>query len=154
MGLATMNAFVHVVMYAYYLASALKFTPPLSWKRQITRLQICQFTCGVVGGSYYWLMYVREPRLAPFGTWPPLTYTEGCAGGEPMTVLVGFVTNAALLTLFAGFYRRAYRAKPKGGAKGSAKPKADREPAPPRAARSRSPGPSRAGRGRGGKKRE
>jgi len=31
MGLATMNAFVHVVMYAYYLAAAMRLEPPLWW---------------------------------------------------------------------------------------------------------------------------
>ena len=31
MGLATMNAFVHVVMYAYYLAAAMRLQPPLWW---------------------------------------------------------------------------------------------------------------------------
>ena len=31
MGLATMNACVHVVMYAYYLAAAMRLQPPLWW---------------------------------------------------------------------------------------------------------------------------
>ena len=72
-------------------------------------MQIAQFSVGVVGGTYYWLMFVREPRLELAGAWPRLTYTEGCAGGEPLTVLVGYLMNIALLALFVRFYRRAYR---------------------------------------------
>ena len=61
--LAVVNSFVHVVMYAYYLASALRMTPPVWWKKSITRLQIFQFTIGVIGGTYYWLVYVKELRI-------------------------------------------------------------------------------------------
>ena len=114
--LSVVNSFVHVVMYSYYLASALQLKPPLSWKRQITRLQIAQFSFGVLGGSYYWLMYIREPRLQ-LDTWPPLTYTEGCAGGEPRTVLVGYLTNVFLLLLFVSFYKAAYNKRRTPGSK-------------------------------------
>lgn len=105
--LAVVNSFVHIVMYSYYLASALRLRPPLTWKKQITRLQIFQFSIGVIGGTFYWIMYLRDVQLRL--AWPPVTYTEGCAGGEPLTVLVGYVSNASLLGLFVAFYRRAYR---------------------------------------------
>ena len=39
---------------------------------------------------------------------PRLTYTEGCDGGEPRMVLLGYLTNMALLGLFARFYARTY----------------------------------------------
>ena len=68
---------------------------------------------GVVGCSYYWLMYIREPRLQ-LDAWPPLTYTEGCAGGEPRTVLVGYLTNVFLLLLFVRFFRAAYKRRTPG----------------------------------------
>ena len=32
--------------------------------------------------------------------WPPLAYTEGCAGGEPFSVFVGYVSNASLGKVF------------------------------------------------------
>ena len=91
--LAVVNSFVHVVMYSYYLASALRLRPPIWWKKQITRLQITQFSVGVIGGTYYYA----------------LDHAYGCAGGEPWTVLIGYVTNAALLFMFVQFYRAEYR---------------------------------------------
>ena len=129
-GLTTLNSLVHIVMYAYFLASALGATPPLSWKRQITRLQILQFSTGVVGGTWYWVSYFRDFRLVdkppsalPLLSWlPSVEYSEGCAGGEPMIVLVGYVMNTMLLALFVRFYRDSYlRGKP--GGSGSAKAK-------------------------------
>jgi len=109
--LAVVNSFVHVVMYAYYLASALGLSTPLLWKRMITQLQILQFTAGVVGGSSYWVVYLRAPQLQ--SRWPFVRYIEGCGGGEPVTVFVGYVMNCVLFCLFVRFYRRTYlRAAP------------------------------------------
>ena len=62
-GLTCLNSLVHVVMYAYFLLSALHLQPTIGWKRQITRLQIVQFSMGVVGGTYYWLLYFQRPKL-------------------------------------------------------------------------------------------
>lgn len=106
--LTVVNSLVHVVMYTYYLLMALRMDPTLWWKRQITRLQILQFSCGVLGGSYYWFMYFRELRLVP-GAWPPITYSEGCAGGDPLMVCVGYIMNLVLLCLFVSFYWGTYR---------------------------------------------
>jgi hypothetical protein len=105
--LSVVNSLVHTVMYSYYLASALKLAPPLWWKKQITRLQILQFLVGVAGGTWYWWQYLRDLRVR--AEWPFLSFTAGCAGGEPLTVLVGYMSNAALLWMFLSFYRRAYR---------------------------------------------
>jgi len=108
-GLAVLNSLVHVVMYSYYLASALRRSPPLWWKRRITQVQILQFSVGAIGGTYYWVMYFKDVALLYEGGWPRLTYSEGCAGGEPLMVLVGYSMNLVLLALFLSFYRRAYR---------------------------------------------
>ena len=71
-----------------------------------------QFSLGVAGGSWYWTAYLRELSLRP--TWPFVEYTEGCSGGEPRIVVVGYLANGLLLWLFARFYRRAYRSRPAG----------------------------------------
>ena len=34
------------------------------------------------------------------------------SGGDPTIVLIGYISNAALLALFANFYHRAYVRKP------------------------------------------
>ena len=39
-GLAVVNSFVHIVMYAYFLTTALGQKPPDSMRKQITRLQV------------------------------------------------------------------------------------------------------------------
>ena len=105
--LSVVNSFVHIVMYSYYLATALNLRPPDVWKKQITRLQIFQFSLGVFGGTYYWICYFRDLRVS--SAWPPrFSYTPGCAGGEPRMVLIGYVMNLSLLLLFSNFYIRAY----------------------------------------------
>jgi hypothetical protein len=110
-GLAVVNSFVHVVMYAYYLAVELGYTPPLWWKRSITRLQILQFSVGVAGGTYYWAVSMGDARLST--AWPFVLYTERCMGGRPSIVLVGYVMNLMLLCLFVRFYVQAYRRRPR-----------------------------------------
>ena len=112
-GLTCLNSLVHVVMYAYFLASALGWSPPIIWKMQVTRLQILQFSAGVVGGTSYWLMYFRKPRIEFDGNgashWlPRLQYEPGCDGGDPHMVLVGYLVNCLLLCLFLRFYKDAY----------------------------------------------
>mmetsp|Transcript_53868 Transcript_53868/g.120807 ORF Transcript_53868/g.120807 Transcript_53868/m.120807 type:complete len:85 (-) Transcript_53868:268-522(-) len=82
-------------------------------RKQITRLQICQFSLGVFGGTYYFVFYFQQPTIR--AKWPPLTYTEGCGGGELSTVMVGYVSNLALLAMFVHFYFRSYlKRRPKG----------------------------------------
>jgi len=127
MGLASMNAFVHVVMYAYYLAAALRLEPPLWWKRRITALQLFQFSLGGCGAAYYWAHYLppavhyfanaNVPPRAWFGmasAWMPPQFVPGCAGGDIRVLFVGDCMNFALISLFAQFYWRTYlRAEPK-----------------------------------------
>lgn len=69
--------------------------------------QITQFACGVVLGSYYWLMHLRAPALfRSAGGWPTLSFKRGCDGGDELIVLCGFFANAALLLLFCRFTTR------------------------------------------------
>ena len=107
-GLGCINSFVHVVMYGYYLSSDLGYAPSLAWKRNITRLQIAQFSTGVAGGTYYWTRYFDGLHVTQWWPRPGLEYTEGCAGGEPTTVLIGFLSNLGLLGMFVSFYVRTY----------------------------------------------
>lgn len=47
---AMVNCFVHVLMYTYYAIAALQLRPLLGWKRQLTLLQLVQFSVGVLLG--------------------------------------------------------------------------------------------------------
>jgi hypothetical protein len=47
---AMVNCFVHVLMYTYYAISALQIRRLLGWKRQLTLLQLLQFSAGVLLG--------------------------------------------------------------------------------------------------------
>ena len=51
---AMMNSFIHVLMYSYYLLSALgpAVQPFLWWKRYLTRLQLIQFVLGISHAAY------------------------------------------------------------------------------------------------------
>ena len=55
-------------------------------------VRLPQFTIGVVGGSYYWQMHMRDLKLhidpAALLPTPWLSYTPTCAGGEPIPVLL------------------------------------------------------------------
>eukprot|EP00966_Prymnesium_polylepis_P332911 7388387-Prymnesium_polylepis.1 len=76
--LSVVNSFVHIVMYAYFLTTALGRKPPDAMRKQITRLQIVQFSTGVFGGGYYWCCYFDG--LRPIREWPFVTYAVGwCA---------------------------------------------------------------------------
>lgn len=61
---ATVNSFIHVVMYGYYTLALLNI--PCPWKKWITNLQMLQFaTC--LGHSFY-VMYVgNSPWILPAG---------------------------------------------------------------------------------------
>jgi len=104
--LSVVNSFVHIVMYAYFLASSLGHKLPNAMRKQITLLQIFQFSVGVIGGTYYWWHYFQNLRITR--SWPPFAYDVGCAGGDATTVLIGYISNIALLFMFVQFYRSAY----------------------------------------------
>ncbi|XP_014260806.1 elongation of very long chain fatty acids protein AAEL008004-like isoform X1 [Cimex lectularius] len=86
------NTLVHVVMYAYYLLSALgpKIQKYLWWKRYITRLQIVQFLIII--------SYLVSVMIAPCQV--PSAF---------ITFAVG--NTASFLLLFYNFYIRAYPKK-------------------------------------------
>lgn len=84
------NTFVHMVMYTYYLCSALGIEPSkyMHLKRRITEIQLVQFTL-VLAHSLYSL-------LNPVCEWPRLL-----AIAEGMEALV-------FLKMFSDFYRKTY----------------------------------------------
>lgn len=89
-------------------------SPSEAWKKQITRLQILQFSLGVLGGSYYWARHLRSVRVLPLGSWPPLRFRPGCDGGDDLVVLSGYMGNLSLLFLFCRFYVKTYLAPRRG----------------------------------------
>jgi elongation of very long chain fatty acids protein 4 len=84
-----MNSFIHVVMYSYYLLSALKL--PCPWKKYVTMLQLGQFSVIFVQGWY--AIY-----LGSTPTW--------------LTLLQQFVM-VNMLVLFGKFYMESYASKKK-----------------------------------------
>ncbi|XP_048515442.1 elongation of very long chain fatty acids protein 4-like [Athalia rosae] len=86
------NAGIHVLMYLYYMVSALgsSYRKYLWWKKYLTQIQLVQFI--VVGAQVTYLIH------------------KGCA--RPMWLAhVAFVYNVTLIFLFLGFYREAYGEK-------------------------------------------
>ena len=104
--ICALNSFVHVLMYGYYLASSAGVKVPSFFKKSITRVQMVQFGLlnaqalyGVFVASYY------RPRIV---------------------VVMALVQSVVFMSLFANFYRQAYKksaaaAKKAGGAGGSKK---------------------------------
>lgn len=89
-----LNSFIHVVMYSYYLLSALKL--PCPWKKYVTMLQLGQFAIIFVQGWY--AIY-----LGSTPTW--------------LTLIQQFVM-VNMLVLFGKFYVDKYSAEKRKGAKG------------------------------------
>eukprot|EP00127_Corallochytrium_limacisporum_P007077 Clim_evm37s241 gene=Clim_evmTU37s241 len=94
------NTVVHVIMYNYYMLSALKINVP--WKRYITSLQIFQFMCSFALAIPYVYM----------------CYSGGCLGWNAF--IFSCFTNGSFLLLFIQFSKRTY---------GSAKKSSARKPA-------------------------
>ncbi|KAL8614269.1 hypothetical protein ACOMHN_007607 [Nucella lapillus] len=89
---ATMNSFVHVVMYSYYMMSAMgsALQPYLWWKKYLTSLQLLQFVLILGRVSYTVYTGCQYPRLFQ------------------KMLLVYMVT---LITLFSNFYFHAYHVR-------------------------------------------
>ncbi|KAL3634288.1 hypothetical protein CASFOL_021342 [Castilleja foliolosa] len=87
-GLIT-NSAVHVVMYAYYLLSALGFRPP--WKRAVTDCQITQFLFGYLSSGLMLYFHFTGP---------------GCSGMWAWGLSTLFTTS--LLVLFVNFHLKNY----------------------------------------------
>nr|BBF94985.1 elongation of very long chain fatty acids protein 5 [Orthetrum albistylum] len=86
------NSFVHVIMYTYYLLSAIgpHMQKYLWWKRYLTQLQLCQFVAII----FHLCVGIWNKCEAP--TW--LTAWT-----------VGYVSS--LVMLFSNFYKKAYHGK-------------------------------------------
>lgn len=98
---ATVNAFIHVLMYGYYFLATLQIKAP--WKKYLTQLQMIQFCVCFCHGLYVaFYVKVYPVRLALLDLW--------------------VMTN--MLVLFASFYSKKYKknqanAKLKGNGKAS-----------------------------------
>ncbi|XP_011182273.1 elongation of very long chain fatty acids protein F [Zeugodacus cucurbitae] len=91
-----LNSFVHVVMYAYYLASATnpEMKNSLWWKKYVTKLQLVQFV----------LLLIHQ-------MWPLVVQTD-CP--YPKALLVCASLQAVLMIyLFSSFYYKTYIRNPK-----------------------------------------
>jgi len=89
-----LNCWIHMVMYTYYLLSALgpQFKKYLWWKKYLTKMQLLQF--GLVIGHSLQVMFTDCPIPAPVIRWV-------------------WGTAALFLSLFADFYWKAYVAQTK-----------------------------------------
>mmetsp|Transcript_20499 Transcript_20499/g.28300 ORF Transcript_20499/g.28300 Transcript_20499/m.28300 type:complete len:276 (-) Transcript_20499:59-886(-) len=85
------NAFVHVLMYSYYLMTS--FHIPCPWKSFITKFQIGQFVFFVVQGGYQ-------------------LFTPGCFELRELTA-INFFYALSLLALFVDFYINTYMKRPR-----------------------------------------
>ncbi|CAL7952340.1 unnamed protein product [Xylocopa violacea] len=95
--LGTVNTFVHVVMYSYYLVTSLRMSRPW-WKKYITQLQLTQFCVILV----HFVM---------------LMLSEDC--GFPKWVAAAMIPqNFFMIMLFGDFYYKAYIKKPKSNKNG------------------------------------
>ena len=90
-----MNSFVHMVMYSYYLLSALgpRMQPYLWWKKYLTQLQLIQFTIAIVRTL--------------------LVVTGQVECGYPWINCLGTLIfiEAPFLYLFLDFYRKSYNSQ-------------------------------------------
>lgn len=87
------NSIVHIIMYFYYLLTALgpQFRKYTSWKKAMTRIQIAQFII-IIG--YFVSILVRQCNIHRFVTY--------------MLCL----NTVTFLYLFLQYYNRAYAEKP------------------------------------------
>ncbi|TMW45923.1 hypothetical protein DOY81_008998 [Sarcophaga bullata] len=101
--LGFINSFIHIIMYAYYLLSAMgpKVQKYLWWKKYITILQIVQFL----------IIFVHTLQIQ---------FQPNCAFPKPIGALLTF--NAGLFTyMFSSFYVKNYNKEQKKAAIANAK---------------------------------
>merc|ERR1712232_16251 len=84
------NGSIHFIMYGYYLASTFNVAVPLFIKKSITNMQLLQFCCMELQGTY--LLF------------------SGCAAPYRITVLY-MMYISTMLVLFMDFKRRTYTKK-------------------------------------------
>ncbi|XP_043249736.1 uncharacterized protein LOC122395889 [Colletes gigas] len=89
--LGTLNCFVHVIMYSYYLATSMGIGKPW-WKKHITQLQLAQF----------FLLLIHYVTLV---------VVDDC-GFPKWTSAVLIPQNLFMMVLFGDFYYKTYIKKP------------------------------------------
>ena len=102
---ATLNSFIHTLMYVYYLLTCLGYRP--TWKKTLTAMQIIQFFIGNGLGITYFILpgCFREDRVREnvIAEW---------VGGHYRSIICTFVYNFAfvgsLIFLFTDFSRKTY----------------------------------------------
>ena len=90
---ATVNSFIHIIMYGYYTLALMGFSCP--WKKWITTCQMGQF-CLVLSHSVYVVYKGNAPIVLP---------------------LAQAFVMINMLVLFGMFYQKKYTKKPSAGAK-------------------------------------
>lgn len=87
--MGALNSFVHVVMYSYYLLTALnpKYKNNLWWKKYITQLQIVQFFLITMHWMVLYFMTCNYPKFV---------------------IIVLVPQNLFMFALFTDFYFKAY----------------------------------------------
>ncbi|XP_043786620.1 elongation of very long chain fatty acids protein-like [Apis laboriosa] len=90
--IGTINCFVHVIMYTYYLAASLRVSKPW-WKKYVTQLQLTQF-CAIL------IHFIL------------LAWGEDC-GFPKWVAAVMIPQNLFMIMLFGDFYYKEYIKKPK-----------------------------------------
>ncbi|KAG6796217.1 elongation of very long chain fatty acids protein [Apis mellifera caucasica] len=93
----TINSFVHVVMYTYYLITSLQLSKPW-WKKYVTQLQLTQFC----------IILVHFISLA---------WVEDC-GFPKWVAAIMIPQNLFMIVLFGDFYYKAYVKKSKSSRNG------------------------------------
>lgn len=94
--IAILNAFVHVVMYVYYLLSSIdpERKKSLWWKKYITQMQLAQFVVDFIHQSW------------------PLVVMRDCPVSKIWQIIA--VTQAVVMMwMFGNFYYKTYIRKPK-----------------------------------------
>ncbi|XP_073949999.1 very long chain fatty acid elongase 7-like isoform X2 [Choristoneura fumiferana] len=88
--LVTINSFVHMVMYTYYLLTSWddSFKYSLWWKKYVTQIQILQFSYLMI--HFGALLVKRECRFPP----------------QPAYIM--FPQNLFMVLMFGDFYYRTY----------------------------------------------
>jgi fatty acid elongase 3 len=104
------NAFVHVVMYAYYTLVDLGIS--VWWKKYLTQLQISQFLTGVGVTTLFMFFYFEEISIKQEGWNFRFHLRQGCSG-DLWAVFGMYFVNNSFLVLFIKWYIDNYKKIPK-----------------------------------------
>ena len=107
----TLNLAVHVVMYAYYMLTALRI--PCPWKKAVTVMQITQFVLDLSVVYYASYNYFVNAYPSLLGFLP--SSGKGCAAGKEHAVWSGCCILSSYLVLFILFYQKTYNKRKQAG---------------------------------------